>query len=109
MAHTAEAQGIPASAVFEEGRATNTNQNGCYSVGIMKRHGWHSAEVVSSASHLPRAGLIFSDLPVEWRTHPAAPLDRESTLDGSADIAMETLKTLRYLVWTRWVDRCTPQ
>jgi uncharacterized SAM-binding protein YcdF (DUF218 family) len=108
MARTAEAQGIPASAVFEEGRATNTSQNGCYSVGIMKRHGWHSAEVVSSASHLPRAGLIFSDLPVEWRTHPAAPLDRESTLDGSADIAMETLKTLRYLVWTRWVDNCAP-
>ena len=80
MARTAEAQGIPASAIFEEGKARDTIENGCYSVGIMKSHGWHSAEVVSSASHLPRAGLIFSELPVEWRTHAAPPLERESTL-----------------------------
>ncbi len=55
--------------------AMDTIQNACYSVRIMKDHGWHSAEVVSSAFHLPRAGLIFSRLPMEWRTH-AAPLLR---------------------------------
>jgi uncharacterized SAM-binding protein YcdF (DUF218 family) len=108
MARTAEAQGIPASAIFEEGKATDTIQNGCYSVGIMQSHGWHSAEVVSSANHLPRAGLIFSELPVEWRTHAAPPLEHESGRRRVRLAATETLKTLRYLVWARWVDNCKP-
>jgi uncharacterized SAM-binding protein YcdF (DUF218 family) len=108
MGRTARAQGIPASAIFEEGAARDTIENGCYSVGIMRSHGWHSAEVVSSASHLPRAGIIFSKLPVQWRTHAAPPLERESTLDRTFDTTMETLKTLRYLTWARWVDNCTP-
>jgi uncharacterized SAM-binding protein YcdF (DUF218 family) len=108
MARTAEAQGIPASAIFEEGKARDTIENGCYSAGIMKSHGWHSAEVVSSASHLPRAGLIFSELPVEWRSHAAPPLERESTLRWGRHNAVETLKTLRYLVWARWMDNCIP-
>ena len=108
MARTAEAQGIPASAIFEEGEATDTIENGCYSVGIMQSHGWHSAEVVSSAYHLPRAGLIFSGLPVEWRTHAAPPLEHESKLRWSRLAASETLKTLRYLVWARWIENCKP-
>ena len=108
MARTAEAQGIPASAIFEEGKSRDTIENGCYSVGIMKSHGWHSAEVVSSASHLPRAGLIFSELPVEWRTHAAPSLERESTMDWSGDASMEILKTLHYLVWARWTEDCRP-
>jgi uncharacterized SAM-binding protein YcdF (DUF218 family) len=108
MARTAEAQGIPASAIFEEGKATDTIQNGCYSVRIMQSHGWHSAEVVSSANHLPRAGLIFSELPVQWRTHAAPPLEHESSLRRVRHNASETLKTLRYLTWARWVDSCKP-
>jgi uncharacterized SAM-binding protein YcdF (DUF218 family) len=49
MARTAEAQGIPASAIFVEPQAMDTIQNACYSVRIMQVHGWHSAEVVSAA------------------------------------------------------------
>jgi uncharacterized SAM-binding protein YcdF (DUF218 family) len=108
MARTAEAQGIPASAIFEEGKSKDTIENGCYSVGIMKRHGWHSAEVVSSASHLPRAGLIFSELPMEFRTHAAPSLERESTMDWSGDAATEILKTVHYLVWAHWTEKCRP-
>ncbi len=108
MARIAEAQGIPESAIFEEGKARNTIENGCYSMRIMRSHGWHSAEVVSSASHLPRAGLIFSQLPLEWRTHAATPLEPETAFDSSGAAAMETLKTLRYLVWARQMDRCEP-
>lgn len=73
MARTAEAQGVPASAVFVEPNARDTIQNACYAVRIMEAHGWTSAEVVSSPSHLPRAALIFSHLPIEWRTHAAPP------------------------------------
>ncbi len=75
MARTAQAQGIPESAILVEPEARDTIQNACYAARIMKAHGWRSAEVVSSASHLPRAGLIFSGLPLEWRTHAAPPLE----------------------------------
>lgn len=108
MARTAEALGIPASAIYEEGRAADTIQNGCYSVRIMENHGWHSAELVSSVYHLPRAGIIFNQLPIEWRTHGAEPLGPVSSLHSTKVNAMETLKTLRYLVWARWMEKCTP-
>ncbi len=108
MARSAEAEGIPDSAIFEEPEAQNTIQNACYAVRIMKAHGWHSAEVVSSAYHLPRAGMIFSALPLEWRTHAAPPLEPRSAASLETDAAMEGLKTAYYLFWTRWVDRCVP-
>jgi uncharacterized SAM-binding protein YcdF (DUF218 family) len=71
MAALAEAQGVPAGAIFEESQAKDTIQNAYYSVAIMEAHGWHSAEVVSSDSHLPRASLIFAHFPIAWRMHAA--------------------------------------
>jgi len=108
MARTAQAQGIPESAIFEEPEAMDTIQNACYSMRILKDHGWRSAEVVSEAFHLPRAGLIFSRLPLEWRSHAAPPLSPESGAYAIGASAMETLKTARYLVWTRQTERCEP-
>jgi uncharacterized SAM-binding protein YcdF (DUF218 family) len=108
MARTAEAQGIPQSAIEVEGQAMDTIQNACYSVRIMQRHGWHSAEVVSNADHLPRASLIFSRLPLEWRAHPAPPLMPDLDDSSSTEAVTETLKTVRYLVWTRQTERCEP-
>jgi uncharacterized SAM-binding protein YcdF (DUF218 family) len=108
MARTAEAQGIPQSAIFVEDQAEDTIQNACYSVRIMKAHGWSSAEVVSSARHLPRAGLIFSRLPIAWRTHAAPPLEPGGGPHLIAGTWMETLKTVRYLVWARQTERCEP-
>ncbi len=108
MARAAAAQGIPPSAIFVEPEAQDTIQNACYAVRLMKAHGWRSAEVVSSASHLPRAGLIFSRLPIEWRVHAAPPLEPQSAVYLGAATALETLKTLRYLAYTRWAERCAP-
>jgi uncharacterized SAM-binding protein YcdF (DUF218 family) len=108
MARAAHAQGIPESAIFVEPEATDTIQNACYSARILKAHGWRSAEVVSEAFHLPRAGLIFSRLPLEWRSHAAPPLSPESGAYAIGASAMETLKTARYLVWTRQTERCEP-
>lgn len=108
MAQVAHAQGIPESAIFVEPRATDTIQNACYAVRIMRAHAWHSAEVVSSASHLPRAALIFSRLPISWRTHAAPPLSPVSTAYSGVTAAIETLKTVRYLVWSRLNERCEP-
>jgi uncharacterized SAM-binding protein YcdF (DUF218 family) len=107
MAGAAAAQGIPPSAIFVETRATDTIQNACYSARIMQAHRWHSAEVVSSAYHLQRAGMIFSHLPLDWRMHAAPPL-QPGTSDSESDSALEILKTMRYLVYARWTEACEP-
>jgi uncharacterized SAM-binding protein YcdF (DUF218 family) len=76
MARVAMSQGVAASAIVEERRAVNTIENIGYSARLMHEHGWSSAEIVSSPSHLPRAALIVSafdaDWPrssIDWRTH----------------------------------------
>jgi len=108
MARAAHAQGIPESAISVEPEAMDTIHNACYSARIMKAHGWRSAEVISEALHLPRAGLIFSRLPIEWRMHAAPPLSPEPAVYAIGFSAMETLKTARYLAWTRQTERCEP-
>ncbi len=108
MARAAEAQGIPESAVVVEPQAKDTIQNACYAMQIMKARGWRSAEIVSSAAHLPRAGMIFDRMPLEWRTHAAPPLEPASPTSSAAAALLETLKTLRYLVYGRWAEACAP-
>ena len=108
MARVAEAQGIPASAIFVEPKAQDTIENACFATRIMEAHGWKSAEVVSSSYHLPRAAMIFNQLPIEWRTHAAPPLEPPSAISSAATEAIETLKTVRYLVYAEWADRCAP-
>jgi uncharacterized SAM-binding protein YcdF (DUF218 family) len=108
MARVAQAQGVPASAIFLEPNAKNTIQNACYSMRILRQHDWTSAEVVSSPYHLPRAGLIFSRLPIDWRTHAAPPLEPYSTAMRWAINAVEIIKTAHYLVDTRWTESCSP-
>ncbi|MFY9855455.1 MAG: YdcF family protein [Terracidiphilus sp.] len=108
MARTAHAQGIPESAIFVEPQARDTIQNACFSARIMRNHGWHSAEVVSSPSHLPRAGYIFNELPIQWRTHAAPSLEPESSAYPWASACAETVLTVRYLLWARWRETCIP-
>jgi uncharacterized SAM-binding protein YcdF (DUF218 family) len=107
MAETAEAQGIPEAMIVEEPQAMNTVENACYSMKIMRSHGWDSAEVVSSASHLPRAALILSRLPLKWRVHAAPALEPGSTGATAFVTMIEILKTVHYLVWSRQMDPCT--
>jgi uncharacterized SAM-binding protein YcdF (DUF218 family) len=109
MARVAEAQGVPASAVLEEARALDTIQNVCYSERMLKAHGWHSVEVISSVAHLPRAGMILARLAggegLEWRVH-TAPANLTPGAEHGAAAVVEVLKTARYLVWARWVGGC---
>lgn len=65
----AVASGVPSSAVVEEDHAMNTVENLYYSNEILAANGWHSAEVISSPSHLPRAALILAHYHFDWRTH----------------------------------------
>jgi len=108
MARTAHAQGIPESAIFIEPQARDTIQNACFTARIMRAHGWRSDEVVSSASHLPRAGYIFNELPLQWRTHAAPSLEPEPSVYPWASAYGETLQIVRYLVWERWKEPCVP-
>jgi len=110
MARIAQAQGVPASVILQEPRALDTIQNACYSARILDDHGWHSVEVVSAASHLPRAAMIFSHLPeanLQWRMH-AAPDNLTPGYYSKAAAILETIKTARYLVWSRWAESCNP-
>ena len=106
MARIAESQGIPASAILLEPNARDTMQNACYSTRIMRDHDWRSAEVISNQSHLPRAGLILNDLPIEWRTHAATPLTPGASALESGAPPVEVIKTLHYLLWSRWAESC---
>jgi uncharacterized SAM-binding protein YcdF (DUF218 family) len=71
MAQFARSEGVPDDAVFAEGEARNTIQNAYYSYKIMQAHGWSSALVVSTPTHLRRASLIFSHYPLAWEMHAA--------------------------------------
>jgi uncharacterized SAM-binding protein YcdF (DUF218 family) len=106
MARTAEAQGIPASAVYADGLSRNTVESTCNALGIMRRHGWESAEVISSPSHLPRVGLMLSRLPLKWRVHAAPALEPADADPSAYQSAKEILKTLYYLTWTRQTQPC---
>ena len=106
MAGGAAAQGIPPSAIFVETQAKDTIQNACYSTRMMQGHGWHSAEVISGAFHLPRVGLIFSHTALAWRVHAAPAL--QAGEGAGSESALEVLKTLRYLVFANWAESCSP-
>lgn len=108
MARAAEAEGVPASAIAIEPNALDTIQNACYSVRIMRRRGWNSAEVISTPAHLPRAGMIFSQMPIHWRTHPALPIGPSLVMQWHLDSALEVVKTVRFLGWSRLTERCEP-
>ena len=108
MARVAEAQGVPASAIFIEHDADDTIHNACYSARIMKAHGWRSAEVIANASQLPRAGIIFSHLPIDWRVHPAPLIEPRSASLRGYDTSLEILKTFRYLLYAHWSESCSP-
>ena len=72
MALLAQANGVPAGAIVEEGQAQNTIQNIYYSEKIMQANGWRTTEVISSPYHLPRTALILRHHPqMQWRTHAA--------------------------------------
>jgi uncharacterized SAM-binding protein YcdF (DUF218 family) len=63
------AQGVPDDAIFEEDQAKDTIQNIYFSDQLMQSHGWHSAEVISSPSHLPRTAIILGHYKFAWRMH----------------------------------------
>ena len=110
MARAAQAQGIPAQNLVVEPFASNTIQNACFSARIMQQHGWRSAEVVTGAAHLPRAELIFSAVPIQWRGHVAPSLERQVLGVSSRTRRRLRMKSSTRLLpcFSRWAERCSP-
>ncbi len=106
MARTAEAQGIPPGEILLDTSARNTIENACSSARLMRARGWQSAEVISSATHLPRAALILSRLPLKWRVHVAPPVEPQTRWTATTGTMVELLKTVHYLVWSRQTEPC---
>jgi len=72
MKKLAGSEGVPAENVIVEGKAQDTIQNIYYSDQVLETHHWHTVEVVSSPSHLPRAALILAHWKgLNWTTHAA--------------------------------------
>ena len=101
MALLAEREGVPASAITEEGLAQNTIQNIYYSAEIMHTHNWHTAEVVSSPAHVGRAAMILQAFPkshanlaFDWHTHPSLWPSEYSLLQR---LSLDTLEATRCL------------
>jgi len=108
MATLALAQGVPTDAILEESQAQNTLQNIFYSQRIMAAHGWTSAEVVSSPSHLPRTALILKHFSMQWSTHPA-PWPPEYTLwQRAAHYSAETEYCIRLEIFGFPITRFLP-
>ena len=109
MATLALAQGVPPDGILEENQAQNTVQNIFYSERIMAAHGWTSAEVVSSPSHLPRTALILKHYPIQWTTHPAPWPPEYSLWMRAAHYAVEAEYCLRLQIFgfpaTRFLSR----
>ncbi|SNT02481.1 Uncharacterized SAM-binding protein YcdF, DUF218 family [Granulicella rosea] len=92
MAKAAVAAGVPVEDVLIEDRSMNTVQNVYYSHEIMQQHGWTSAEVISEASHLPRAALILERYGFQWRTHPCGWPSNKSVLGRAGWYTYEALR-----------------
>jgi hypothetical protein len=52
--------------------------------------------------------MIFGRLPIKWRMHAAPPVAPESGFSSALTSAGETLKTVRFLIYADWAERCQP-
>lgn len=106
MAELARSQGIPDSSILEEPRSQNTLDNACYSIGIMKSHGWDSAEIIATQFRLPRAAYIFHRYPLAWSMHAAPDLPGTSGVKRWFEWQFEVLKMVRLLGYAQFMDQC---
>jgi uncharacterized SAM-binding protein YcdF (DUF218 family) len=96
--------GVPDEAVFVETKSANTHENAVSTAPVIKRQGWQSVLLVTSAVHMPRAMAAFrkegiDSIPVPTDIHAGGPL-YESPLDllPDADALAETTGAFRELL-----------
>jgi uncharacterized SAM-binding protein YcdF (DUF218 family)/glycosyltransferase involved in cell wall biosynthesis len=102
-------QGVPASAILLEKRATNTYQNVRFVDDILREHSWRRVLLVSSPYHMRRALLVWRKVAPDVRVIPTPPPQsqfyghtRGASLEQLRGIAQEYLAILAY--WRRgWI------
>ena len=105
MARVAMAEGVPQGAVYRERAAQDTVQNLCNSLAMAQADGWRSVEVISSPAHLARVRMMLAASDLRWRVHAAPELETPGYYRELAP-AVELLKTVHFLVWSRWREGC---
>jgi uncharacterized SAM-binding protein YcdF (DUF218 family) len=108
LARQLESWGVDRARIFEERESRNTRENAVESAKVVKKEGWQSLLLVTSAFHMPRAlgcftaaGLTVDTLPVDYRTgeHPAQGwFPRVGALDTSTGALREWLGRAVYRV-----------
>jgi uncharacterized SAM-binding protein YcdF (DUF218 family)/glycosyltransferase involved in cell wall biosynthesis len=106
MRALAIAQGIPASAIVLEQRATNTYQNVAFVEAILRGRRWRTILLVSSPYHMRRALLVWRKVAPDVTVIPTPPSrsqfydhTRGATLDQIRGIVQEYLAIAAY--WRR--------
>jgi len=102
-------QGVPASEVVVEQRATNTYENVRYVADILREHHWRTALLVSSPYHMRRALLVWQKQAADIEMIPSPPAEtqfyahtRGATLEQVRGIVQEYVAIAAY--WRRgWI------
>jgi uncharacterized SAM-binding protein YcdF (DUF218 family)/glycosyltransferase involved in cell wall biosynthesis len=84
-------QGVPASAIVLERRATDTRQNVLFTRDILREHGWRSVLLVSSPYHMRRAVLVWNRAAPDVAVVPTPP-PRSQFYDHGRGITFEQLR-----------------
>jgi len=63
--------GVPASAIWEQPRSQNTQEDAEYSAAMLKERGVQRVLLVTSAMHMPRSVALFRHLGIEVTPAPA--------------------------------------
>jgi len=95
MRDLAVAQGVPASAIVLEERATNTYQNVVYSNEILRDHKSTSILLVSSPYHMRRALMVWHKLAPNVAVTPTPP-PRSQFYDHTRGATFEQLRSILY-------------
>ena len=84
-------QGVPASAIVLEERATNTFENVTYAHEILRQHGWRRVLLVSSPYHMRRALLVWRKQAPDVDVVPT-PAEQSQFYDHTRGASLEQLR-----------------
>jgi uncharacterized SAM-binding protein YcdF (DUF218 family)/glycosyltransferase involved in cell wall biosynthesis len=95
MRDSAVAQGVPASAIVLEQRATNTHENVVFTDEILRDHKSKSILLVSSPYHMRRAIGVWHKLAPDITVTPTPP-PRSQFYDHTRGATLEQLRSILY-------------
>ena len=95
MRDSAVAQGVPASAIVLEQRATNTHENVVLTDEILRDHKSKSILLISSPYHMRRAIMVWHKLAPDITVTPMPP-PRSQFYDHTRGATLEQLRSILY-------------